>query len=293
MGITLKQIKKVTREIVALILLFTFTLTIHFANITPVQQGFFCNDLNLKYPYIENETISAKLCFTIWILIAFSVIFATQIITKSFSIQVINNIVWGMLICILLTDILKFSVGKLRPHFLTICNPDFNNICFDENAYYIYEDGEEVLDEFFERYVNETDICSTQDLALINEARLAFPSGHASYSFYFATSLNLYMNKTLKDYNIIGTILPYINLLLMLLASWISCTRITDFYHDTVDIICGAFAGVAIAIFCYYNHKRSSLMNTTREDCMMKVNVEGIELQTQEDLLSKNKDVNI
>ena len=98
MGITLKQIKKVTREIVALILLFTFTLTIHFANITPVQQGFFCNDLNLKYPYIENETISAKLCFTIWILIAFSVIFATQIITKSFSIQVINNIVWGMLI---------------------------------------------------------------------------------------------------------------------------------------------------------------------------------------------------
>ena len=293
MGITFKQMKKVTREIVALILLFTCTLTIHFASITPVQQGFFCNDFNLKYPYIENETVSAKLCFTIWILIAFSVIFTTQIIIKSFSIKVVNDIVWGMLICILVTDILKYSVGKLRPHFLTICNPDFNDICFDENSYYIYEDGEEVLDEFFERYVNETDICSTQNLALINEARLAFPSGHASYSFYFATSLNLYMNKTLKDFNIIGSILPYINLLLMLLASWISCTRITDFYHDTVDIICGGFAGVVIAIFCYYNQKRSLLMNTMKVDRMMKINAEGIELQTQEDLSSKNINVNV
>ena len=34
-------------------------------------------------------------------------------------------------------------------------------------------------------------------------------------------------------------------------------------------------------------------MNTMRVDRMMKINPEGIELQTQEDLLSKNIDLNV
>ena len=29
----------------------------------------------------------------------------------------------------LLTDIAKYSIGRLRPHFLAICNPDWNQVC--------------------------------------------------------------------------------------------------------------------------------------------------------------------
>ena len=75
----------------------------------------------------------------------------------------------GVMCCILLTDITKYSAGRLRPHFLTLCNPDFNNICFDKDAYYTDYNGEEHLNEFYQKYVlnrtNEidgTNVCSIE-----------------------------------------------------------------------------------------------------------------------------------
>ena len=40
-------------------------------------------------------------------------------------------------------DIMKLSVGKLRPHFLTLCNPQYMSICYDENAYFTIGDSDE------------------------------------------------------------------------------------------------------------------------------------------------------
>ena len=31
----------------------------------------------------------------------------------------------GLGVTVVLTDILKMSMGELRPHFLAVCNPDF------------------------------------------------------------------------------------------------------------------------------------------------------------------------
>lgn len=244
-------------EFLPIVLLLPLTLTIHFADIKPLQQGFFCDDHTLKYPYIENQTIPAYVCFTLWIVISLFIILTTQIISKSFSIRVLKDIILGALCCILLTDIAKYSVGKMRPHFLTLCEPDYNNICFNEDAYYIDDDGEELLNEFYQKYVNETNMCYTENSELLREARLSFLSGHASYSFYFATFLIHFMSDHCKHLKWGSKIVPFIKLLVIMLASWISLTRINDFYHHPFDVFCGAFTGIAVA-FYYKGNKNTT-----------------------------------
>ena len=45
----------------------------------------------------------------------------------------------GLSICTLSTDLRKFSVGGLRPYFLSICKPDLESICFGDDFYYFDE----------------------------------------------------------------------------------------------------------------------------------------------------------
>ena len=243
--------KQIILQFLPILLLLSVTLTIHFVDIKPYQQGFFCSDHTLKYPYIENQTIPSYICFIIWIVISLFTILSTQIISKSFSITVVKDIILGAICCVLLTDIAKYTVGKLRPHFLTLCNPDYNNICFNEDDFYINDDGEELIDEFYQKYVNETNVCSLENSELLREARLSFLSGHASYSFYFATFIINFTNAHTRHLKWGNKIVPVIQLLILMLASWISLTRISDFYHHPVDVFCGAITGIAVAF--YYN----------------------------------------
>ena len=243
--------KQIILQFLPILLLLSVTLTIHFVDIKPYQQGFFCSDHTLKYPYIENQTIPSYICFIIWVVISLFTILSTQIISKSFSITVVKDIILGAICCVLLTDIAKYTVGKLRPHFLTLCNPDYNDICFNEDDFYINDDGEELIDEFYQKYVNETNVCSLENSELLREARLSFLSGHASYSFYFATFIINFTNAHTRHLKWGNKIVPVIQLLILMLASWISLTRISDFYHHPVDVFCGAITGIAVAF--YYN----------------------------------------
>ena len=261
--------KQIILQFLPILLLLSVTLTIHFVDIKPYQQGFFCSDHTLKYPYIENQTIPSYICFTIWVVISLFTILSTQIISKSFSITVVKDIILGAICCVLLTDIAKYTVGKLRPHFLTLCNPDYNDICFNEDDFYINDDGEELIDEFYQKYVNETNVCSLENSELLREARLSFLSGHASYSFYFATFIIHFTNAHTRHLKWGNKIVPLIQLLVLMLASWISLTRISDFYHHPVDVFCGAFTGVGIGFYYNGNKNLSSIRDRVlgEEDC--------------------------
>jgi phosphatidate phosphatase len=121
-------------ECLPFLVILTLTLVLHFT-ITPIQRGFFCGDHTLKYPYIEHQTVPQYVCLVLWIGISGLTIITTQILQKSTSTKTIMNMISGALSCTLLTDVVKHSVGKLRPHFLTLCNPDYNNVCYDQEAY--------------------------------------------------------------------------------------------------------------------------------------------------------------
>lgn len=79
-----------------------------------------------------------------------------------------NNLLWflfGAACSQLTTDVGKYTIGRLRPHFLQICKP--NIVCDLNNIAYI---------EDFK--------CTGDKEEKFTDSRLSFPSGHSSLSFY-------------------------------------------------------------------------------------------------------------
>ncbi|KAI1240104.1 Lipid phosphate phosphohydrolase 1, partial [Lamprotornis superbus] len=110
---------------------------------TPFQRGVFCSDESIRYPYKE-DTISYKLLAGI--IIPFSVIiiilgetlsvFYNNLHSNSFVrnnyiatiYKAIGTFIFGAAASQSLTDIAKYSIGRLRPHFIAVCQPDWTRI---------------------------------------------------------------------------------------------------------------------------------------------------------------------
>ncbi|KAL2294285.1 hypothetical protein Nmel_008010, partial [Mimus melanotis] len=118
---------------------------------TPFQRGVFCSDESIRYPYKE-DTISYKLLAGI--IIPFSVIVIGEldrfsiILGETLSVfynnlhsnsfvrnnyiatiyKAIGTFIFGAAASQSLTDIAKYSIGRLRPHFIAVCQPDWTRI---------------------------------------------------------------------------------------------------------------------------------------------------------------------
>lgn len=77
--------------------------------------------------------------------------------------------VFGCVICQCSTDIGKYMIGRLRPHFIDICKPNWNEFQCENNSLPIYVTNFK---------------CLGNDIKHIKEAKLSHPSGHSSYSVY-------------------------------------------------------------------------------------------------------------
>lgn len=78
-----------------------------------------------------------------------------------------------------LTDIAKYSIGRLRPHFLDVCDPDWSKI--------------NCSDGYIENY-----ICRG-NAEKVKEGRLSFYSGHSSFSMYCMLFVALYLQARMKE----------------------------------------------------------------------------------------------
>lgn len=74
--------------------------------------------------------------------------------------------IFGAALCQGLTDLGKYTVGRLRPHFYEACNPQVD--CTKLPAYSYVQDPK----------------CHPADAETLREARLSFPSGHSSFGAY-------------------------------------------------------------------------------------------------------------
>ena len=93
----------------------------------------------------------------------------------------------------------------------------------------------------------------------LHEARLSFLSGHSSFSFYCGTFLIVYLQARLSNfpycsnrcvwlsYRFLKVLRPFIQFAIIILAFWISLTRISDYFHHPMDAVTGAVAGIAFA----------------------------------------------
>jgi len=219
-----KIFTKAAFELVSVLLFGAAFFVVH--NQEPFQRGFYCDDESLLHPYPGSQKFPATLAFiwsVAWLLIVIPVeLFRnSQIKTKQLTAgtvplpwlvldlyRVFGHFVQGALATLLITEVAKVSIGRLRPHFLYLCGPN-TTIC-KSNPDKFWGTTSEELREVCQNYENFGNLSFENDSAGIpipltedefvkkmREARLSFMSGHTSTSFYAALFLILYFQARL------------------------------------------------------------------------------------------------
>ncbi len=172
----------------------------------PYKRGFFCNDESITKPY-KDSTVPSAMAVAVALVVSVIVITVNELVLKhhgrggysssgseepfkcfSYDIpKVITTIIWflyadvyGAALNTFVTDVGKYSLGRLRPHFLDACKPAWGTFnCTDEKGNYVF--------------VNE-DVCTAAASKITKQMRLSFPSGHASFS---GSRIRIYKMNTL------------------------------------------------------------------------------------------------
>ncbi|XP_039606288.1 phospholipid phosphatase 1 isoform X2 [Polypterus senegalus] len=208
----------------------------------PFKRGFFCNDDSIKYP-LKEDTISYQLLGGIMIPFALIVMIVGECLSVyskrlhsnscfrntyvACLYKAIGTFLFGAVISQSLTDIAKYSIGRLRPHFLALCQPDWSTI----NCSYGY------IENF----------TCTGDKTAVNEARLSFYSGHSSFSMYCMLFLALYIQARLVE-EWARLLRPTIQFFLIAASVYVGLSRVSDYKHHWSDVLTGLIQGAVVAI---------------------------------------------
>ncbi|XP_061732582.1 phospholipid phosphatase 1 isoform X1 [Nerophis ophidion] len=214
--------------------------------IRPYQRGFFCKDDSIKYPF-HHGTISSTVLYTVGFALPISCMIIGECLCvhlkrlkskSSFGSYVarvykaVGTFLFGAAMSQSLTDIAKYSIGRLRPHFLDVCKPDWNNINCSVGDYV------------------ENFTCSG-DPTMVNEGRLSFYSGHSSFSMYCMLFLALYLQARLQvDWA--RLLRPTLQFFLIAASVYTCLSRVSDYKHHWSDVLAGLLQGALMAILVVF-----------------------------------------
>lgn len=249
-----KRIAQIVIDVICIIIVFVAFLLVYLY-VDPKIVTLFCNDTDIFQPY-KDDTIAfwvvglyatlGPIIFILFIeLINSKLIFCkkTNILTskrKLFGIAFLHALtlfVLGIAITLLVTEVGKRWVGRLRPHFISVCQPDLKtlnctSVCGSTVCY---------------NAIDTTNICTGLDKA-VKEARVSFPSGHSSYSTYCMLFLIIYIEARLHLF-VLRFFKPGFQMAAFL-AAYVTClSRVSDYHHRGSDVIGGIVVGAIIAIF--------------------------------------------
>jgi len=215
----------------------------------PVHEvGFFCSDTSIRLPYLPS-TIPSWANVSLSYGITFLLVFLLRVVLKQGTIwdiwAEIKTFFMGGVLTQLMNNTTKVLTGRLRPHFLAVCNPQYLPECGFESSL---------------TYVSNVTCSGNQDLFVdggemehrLREARISFPSGHASLSWYGMVFAALYIQfKCHRRGNRLS--LPFLTLQGMFLTySLIVCiTRVTDNKHHATDVVAGGILGTVMAVLSF------------------------------------------
>ncbi|MEQ2306850.1 Phospholipid phosphatase 3 [Ameca splendens] len=219
------------------------SLVLHRSSVRPYQRGFYCSDSSLKYPYKSSTVPSSVLVSVGLTLPMVSIVIGEcyrihqlHVGTKSFVgnsyvaalYKQIGVFLFGCAISQSFTDIAKVSVGRMRPHFLDVCRPDFSTINCSLG------------------YV--TNYNCTGDESEVQEARKSFFSGHASFSLFTMLYLAFYIQSrfTWRGARLLR---PLLQFTLLMMAFYTGLSRVSDHKHHPTDVLAG-FAQGALVAYC-------------------------------------------
>ncbi|WKY09504.1 hypothetical protein Q1695_002123 [Nippostrongylus brasiliensis] len=135
-------------------------------------------------------------------------------------------------VCVFLMEYLKCAFGRLRPHFLAVCQPDWSRMdCSNKESV----------------PVSET-FCMNPDTRRIRTARTSFPSGHTAAAFHIWIFLALYLTRVARHTGI-SSLYHTRNVVMAIFTVWTAftaITRVTDYWHYPSDVL----GGVVLAMVC-------------------------------------------
>ncbi|KAL5286603.1 PPAP2A.2 family protein [Megaselia abdita] len=225
--------------------------------VNPYQRGFFCDDVNLRYPLKDSTYPGWSLAVVLavpLVVMAFTegIIFKSSL--KKSLVQIYKHFgiyIFGFLLHFLLVDYIKYSAGRLRPHFFDICQP-------------VMADGTNCASPANQGLYIMNYTCSNPDITerSLKEFRLSFPSGHSSISFYAMTYLALYIHGRWNTCKILKFIVEF---LCILFAVSVAVSRVSDYWHFWSDVCAGSLIGIISAAlvvrFVSDLYKRRSVPN--------------------------------
>lgn len=208
----------------------------------PFKRGFYCNDESIRYP-LKEDTISYQLLGGVMIPFTLIVIVCGECLSVYLSrvkkqslgtkyvacvYKAVGSFVFGAAASQSLTDIAKYSIGRLRPNFLAVCKPVWDRINCKTDGYI-------------------ENVTCTGDKFLVDEARLSFYSGHSSFSMYCMLFLVLYIQARMKS-EWTRLLRPTIQFFLIATALYVGLSRVSDYKHHWSDVFTGLLQGGLVAI---------------------------------------------
>ncbi|XP_021938562.1 hillarin isoform X2 [Zootermopsis nevadensis] len=230
-------------DISCVLLLGVFALLLYILD-QPFHRGFFCDDDSIRYPVPAYQTVSGLLVGIVGLGVPVLVVVVMETVQLGIT-QPSKLVLFGwtpylwMVQCYtyvgaflfgagmehVTVEVAKRLVGRLRPHFLAACVPLGLNCNFISHNY---------ITDY---------ICLGND-DLIKEARMSFPSGHSSLSFYAATFTIMYLQIRMAWQS--SKHLKHLLQFLAMMAAWATAlTRVSDYMHHWSDVL----AGIAIGTF--------------------------------------------
>ncbi|XP_050977686.1 phospholipid phosphatase 1 isoform X1 [Labeo rohita] len=214
--------------------------------IKPYQRGFFCNDESISYPF-HSSTVTSTVLYTMGFTLPICSmiigeclsVYLNRIKSKSFCnsyvacvYKAIGTFLFGAAMSQSLTDIAKYSIGRLRPHFLNVCKPDWTKINCTGGAYI------------------EDDFC-TGEKDKVNEGRLSFYSGHSSFSMYCMLFLALYLQARMQA-EWARLLRPTLQFFLIAASVYTGLSRVSDYKHHWSDVLAGLIQGAIVALLVVF-----------------------------------------
>uniref|UniRef100_A0A8C5IQ27 Phospholipid phosphatase 2 n=3 Tax=Passerellidae TaxID=1729112 RepID=A0A8C5IQ27_JUNHY len=208
---------------------------------SPYKRGFYCNDDSIRYPY-KADTIThglmAGVTISCTVIIISSgeayLVYTERLYSKSeynnylaALYKVVGTFLFGGAISQSLTDLAKYMIGRLRPNFLAVCNPDWSKVNCSI-------------------YVQLENVCQGESRN-VTESRLSFYSGHSSFGMYCMMFLALYVQARLVG-KWARLLRPTIQFLLIAFAIYVGYTRVSDYKHHWSDVLVGLLQGALIAV---------------------------------------------
>ncbi|RKU45127.1 hypothetical protein DL546_003975 [Coniochaeta pulveracea] len=242
-------------DILTMVVMGAIGLGVYFANPAP-NRSFavtFNTDGEIVYPQfaypLRKEIVPIWAAALLAALVPIFVILCMQVRVRSF--WDANNAIIGLLYALIGAAVfqvfVKWLIGGLRPHFLTVCRP--NPALASQNPG-IAQDGYNAKgfqDIYFTR-----EIC-TGDKNEIDDSLESMPSGHTTAAFAGFVFLYLYLNAKLKVFsNYHPAMWKLIAIYAPILGACLIGGALTiDEYHNWYDILAGAIIGTVFAFSSY------------------------------------------